>query len=203
MDNILQGLPGVICYLDDVLITGKTDEEHLANIEAVFARLEEYGIRLKLNKCAFMKESVQYLGHIIDRNGVHTCEAKIEALKSMPMPRNVGELRSFLGLINYYGKFVKNLASICKPLYQLLQKDIKWSWSQECSNAIEILKSKLSHAPVLVHYDAEVKLGLACDASSTGLGAVLFHIYSDGTEKPICYASKTLNKNPSTKYPQT
>ena len=194
MDTILQGLDGVICYLDDILITGCNDVEHKKNLEAVFDRLQSFGVVLKLKKCAFLKDSVEYLGHVIDKNGIHTSNEKVLAVKAMPVPKNVSQLRSFLGLVNYYGKFVSELATICRPLYNLLKNDVEWSWSDKCDYAFRELKLKLASAPVLCHYDPSVPLGLACDASSVGLGIVLFHKYSDGSEKPIYYASKTLNK---------
>ena len=97
MDSILQGLDGVICYLDDIMVTGSFESEHLDNL---FRCLREHGVQVKRNKCTFMKDSVQYLGHQIDAQGLHT---------TAPIPKNVQELRSFLGLLNYYGRFIANL----------------------------------------------------------------------------------------------
>ena len=194
MDTILQGLPGVICYLDDVLVTGKTKSEHLANLKSVLERFSKFGIKLRLKKCKFMENSVEYLGHVIDEQGLHVSQRKIDAVRNMPAPTNVSELRALLGLINYYAKFLPNLSHFCRPFYNLLQKDHKFEWSEECKRNFDEIKATLSNAPVLCHYDQNLELGLACDASSVGIGAVLFHIFPDGTEKPIYYASKTLSK---------
>ena len=103
MDTILQGLDGVICYIDDILVTGATPEEHLKNLEAVLKRLQEHGIRLKLEKCKFMQASVEYLGYRIDAEGLHATDEKLQAITAAPVPRDLQELRSFLGLLNYYG----------------------------------------------------------------------------------------------------
>ena len=125
MDTILQGVKGIICYIDDILVTGINEDEHLSNLEEVFARLEKHGFRLKKGKCQFLANSVEYLGHQIDSEGVKGMPSKIEAIVKAPEPTNVQELRSFLGLLNYYGKSIKNLSSILHPLNQLLQANCK------------------------------------------------------------------------------
>ena len=192
MDTILQGLPRVICYIDDILLTGSTDEEHYSNLEEVLKRLQDHGIKLKAEKCSFMQKSVEFLGHRIDREGLHTTPQKIEAIKKAPQPRNVQELRSFLGMVHYYGKFISNLSTLLRPLNQLLQKGKPWRWTAECDTAFNLAKEKLSTAPVLTHYDSSLPLTLAGDASAYGLGAVISHLYPDGTERPVAYASRTL-----------
>ena len=109
----------MICYLDDILITGTNDEDHLSNLEVVLQHLQERGIRVKKEKCAFLQSSVEYLGHRIDEQGLHTAESKRRAIDRAPQPQNVQQLRSFLGLLNYYGKFIPNLSTIVQPLNQL------------------------------------------------------------------------------------
>ncbi len=121
MDAILQGIPRVICYLDDVLVTGVSNSEHLKTLEAVLKRLCEHAVWLKRDKCAFFPDAVEYLGHRIDASGVHTSSKKVSAITEAPAPWNIQELRSFLGLINYYAKFIPNLASCLHPLYNLLR----------------------------------------------------------------------------------
>ncbi len=118
METILQGIPGVVCYIDDILVTGKNEEEHLRSLNLVFSKLENHGFRLKRGKCKFMAKSVEYLGHKIDKDGISALPNK--TIVNAPHPTNVQELRSFLGLLNYYGKFIRNLAfilsiSYCKP----------------------------------------------------------------------------------------
>ena len=106
MEKILQGLPGVTVYIDDILVTGRSDKEHLDALEKVLHRLSEYGLRLKRDKCSFMQSSVEYLGYIVDKDGLHATPSKVEAIVNAPAPEEVQELRSFLGLVNYYGKFI-------------------------------------------------------------------------------------------------
>lgn len=131
MDQILSGLPGVQCYLDDILCTGANDEEHLHNLDATLQRLQEYGLRVRKEKCEFLKPSVEYLGHVINEKGLHTAPSKIAAIVDAPPPENVNQLRSFLGLLNYYGRFIPNLASLLQPLHELLCQDKKWKWTND------------------------------------------------------------------------
>ena len=193
MDNILQGIPNVICYIDDILITGVDDAEHLNNLQSVFQRLQKHGFRLKKSKCEFLKSSVEFLGHRIDAEGLHTLPSKLQAIVDAPEPRNLPELRSFLGLLNYYGKFVSNLAMLLQPLNRLLQADQKWAWTDDCSKAFQGAKAALSSSHVLTHYDPALPVTLAGDASAYGIGAVISHTFPDGTERPIAFASRTLN----------
>jgi hypothetical protein len=194
MDQVIQGLKGVACYLDDLLITGRTTEEHFSNLNAVLQRIKDYGFRIRKEKCQFFQNSVEYLGHIIDKAGIRPSPKKVEAILKAPAPGDQSQLRSFLGGVNYFGKFIGQLADLSAPLNNLLKQDVQWDWSKEANDAFTKLKEALASMDVLVHYDPKLTLGLACDASSVGLGAVLFHRYPDGTERPIAYASKTLNQ---------
>lgn len=190
MDSLLQGLKQVCVYLDDILITGKTKEEHLRNLEEVLKRLQQAGLRLKRKKCQFLQPSVQYLGYKIDKKGLHPTEEKVKAIKEAPRPKNVGELRSYLGLIN--GKFLKDLSTMLAPLYRLLKKETQWHWGEEQEQSFNESKRWLHSERVLAHYDPQKDLVLCCDASHYGLGAVLCHRLEQDTDKPIGYASRTL-----------
>ncbi|XP_017575179.2 uncharacterized protein K02A2.6-like [Pygocentrus nattereri] len=192
MDQILNGLAEVQCYLDDTLIAGKTEEEHLRNLDATLQRLKEHGV-LK-SKCEFFQPSVEYLGHVIDSQGLHKAPSKVKAIMEAPAPQNVSQLRSYLGLLNYYGRFVLNLASLLKPLHQLLCQDKAWKWTDKCAQAFAKTKRALLKSEVLTHFDPDLPLQLACDVSPYGVGAVISHIMPDGKEKPIAFASRTLNK---------
>ena len=189
MDTVLRGIPRVICYIDDILVTGTTREEHLSNLEQVLARLQKHGLRFNKPKCKYLKPSVNYLGLIVNAEGVHTSDEKIRAVIEVPQPRNVKELRSFLGMMNYYRKFIPNLATVLKPLTSLLQLSTRWHWSTQCAKAFQ----KPNNCPVLVHYDTTLPMRLATDASSHGVGAVISHILPNGEEKPIAYTSRTLS----------
>ena len=123
MDTLLQGIPHMSCFLDDIIVTGANDEEHLENLREVFKRLESHGLRLKKSKCKFLQSSVEYLGHQIDSQGLHAMTDKLEAIQGTPEPENIQQLRSFLGLLNYYRMFIPNLASLLHPLNELLKQD--------------------------------------------------------------------------------
>ena len=192
MDKILQGIPRVVVYIDDILITGSTEREHLATLGQVLTLLEQYGIRLKRSKCRFLAPEVDYLGYRIDKTGLRPLPSKLAAIQEAPEPQNTQELRAFLGLVNYYGKFMSHLSTLVHPLNRLLCKGARWVWSKECKEAFGLLKTKLASSEVLAHYDPKLPLRLDCDASPYGVGAVLSHKYPDGLERPIAYASRTL-----------
>ena len=191
IENILQGLSHVCVYIDDILVTGTSEEEHLKNLDEVLQRLGNAGLRLKREKCNFMLTEVKYLGHKISAKGLEPTDEKIKAIREAPQPQSVTQLRSFLGAINYYCKFLPNLASSLSPLYKLLQHHHKWTWGPEQVTAFESAKQQLASPPLLVHYDPEKPLVLSCDASPYGIGAVLSHIL-EGGEQPIAFASRTL-----------
>ncbi|PIK41134.1 hypothetical protein BSL78_22016 [Apostichopus japonicus] len=115
IEGILQGIPNVVVYLDDILITGATEEEHLMILDKVLSKLENAGLRLRKEKCSFMTPSVHYLGHVIDEKGLHPMPEKVKAIKEAPAPRNVTELKSYLGLLTYYGKFLPSLSKTLAP----------------------------------------------------------------------------------------
>jgi len=193
METLLRGLKGVSVYVDDILVTGATMEEHLANLAAVLDCLKKAGLCLNKAKCSFLSPRIDFLGHTIDEEGLHPTDEKVAALKEAPTPTNVTELRSFLGIVNYYGKFLPHLSSKLSPLYSLLHKNKKWAWTDSQDKAFKMAKEALQTDSVLVHYDSTKPLLLACDASEYGIGAVLSHILDDGQEKPVAYASRTMS----------
>ena len=195
MDTILQGIEGVACYIDDIIITGKSDEEHLSHLEEVLKRLVRHGVHVNRAKCCFLKPSVVFLGHRIDASGIHPTDEKLKAIVSAPAPKNVQELRSFLGLINYYGKFIPQAATILAPLNELLRQNVKWRWSTKCQESFQQAKETLISSNVLMHYDPSLPIRLAGDASAYGLGAVIAHVLPDGSERPVAFASRTLTSS--------
>ena len=176
------------------MVTGTTDAEHLNNLHEVLRCLEEHGLRVKREKCKFMQNFVDFLGHRIDAEGLHTIPDKLQAIVQAPTPKNIQQLRSFLGLLNYYGKFIPNLASVVHPLNQLLHQDTKWRWDTTCSRAFADAKKALVSSTVLTHYDPSLPLALAGDAAY-GVGAVISHVLPDGSERPIAFASRTLTSS--------
>ena len=195
MDTILQGIEGVACYIDDIIITGKTDKDHLARLEEVLKRLLRHGLHVRRSKCRFLQPRVIFLGHRIDAEGIHPTDEKLKAIMQAPAPENVQELRSFLGLINYYGKFIPNAATILAPLNELLRKDVKWNWTERCQKSFEEAKQTLTSNEVLMHYDPSLPIRMAGDASAYGIGAVIAHVLPDGTERPVAFASRTLTSS--------
>ena len=180
----------VCANLDDIL----SEEEHLQNLSAVLSKLQDAGLRLKKSKCYFLAESVEYLGHVITNEGLQPTQAKVIAVQNAPVPQNISQLKSFLGLINYYRKFLPDLSPLLAPLNNLLQKGTKWNWTETQQAAFNKAKSLLQSSVVLSHYDPYKKLVLACDASPYGVGAVLSQYQDDGVEKPVAFASRSLSK---------
>lgn len=192
MDQLLNGLPGVKCYLDDIIITGSNHREHLTNLDWVLERLRDKGLRCKKSKCHCMQSSVEYLGHVLDANEVHTTPSKQRAIAEARAPSNVTELRSFLGLVKYYSHFLPNVSTVLHPLNRLLRKGVGWVWTRKCQEAFEAIKEMLSSDLVLAHYDPTLPLNLAADAPAYGVGAVISQKYPDDSECPIAFASQTL-----------
>ncbi len=195
MDQMLHGLDNVLCRADDVLIKGSAVPEHLDTLQQTFTRLNEHAVHLNKDKCVFLQPSVEYMGHVVDQEGLHPMQSKIDAVLRAPAPTNITELRSYLGLLNYYNRFIPNMVSTFHPMYELLAKDKDWNWTAECQSAFESSKQALVNNNVVVHYDSSKPLKLACDSSSYGIGAVLSHIMDDGTERPVAFASRTLSKS--------
>lgn len=192
IENILRNIPGVTVFLDDIKITGSNDAEHAQRLEQVFQRLHTYNIKVNLEKSTFFADKIEYCGYVIDRQGIHKDTKKIEAIEKMPTPKNVSEVRAFIGFVNYYWRFIRNLSSILFPLNKLLHKDTRFHWTRECEIAFRQAKTAFQSNEVLAHYDSKLPLVLATDASSYGVSAVLSHVYPDGTERAIQYASCTL-----------
>ena len=201
MEKILQGLEGVIVFLDDILISG-TDIKQLYNrTDVVLNRLRDCGLTLSKSKCSFFNDKVKFLGYSLDENGLKMDSDKVKAITSMPSPTNVSQLQAFLGMIAYYRRFLKNASIVLKPLYNLLQKSTKWNWSKECESAFSKIKQMLCEEPVLMQYNPQLPIKLTCDASQNGIGAVISHILPNNDCKPIAFASKTLSK-PQQRYSQ-
>ncbi|XP_054272605.1 uncharacterized protein K02A2.6-like [Macrosteles quadrilineatus] len=192
MDKILSGIDGVQCFFDDIIIQGSTESEALTRLESVLKVIRRHNLKLNKDKCKFFQTQIDYLGHTIDQNGLHKNKDKVEAILKSPKPSNVSELRTFLGLTNYYQKFIPNLNTILNPLHNLLKAHTKFVWTRECDKCVEKVKAEIASDRVLAHFDENETLVLATDASPVGLGIVLSHRYKDGTERPISFASRSL-----------
>ncbi|KAL8625371.1 hypothetical protein ACOMHN_044514 [Nucella lapillus] len=194
MDTILQGLAGVVCHIDDILVFGKDKTEHDARLWQVLDRLLQAGLTLNSRKCEFAKTQLDYLGQVIDPNGVRKDPAKAKAIVEMRQPENVGDVRRFLGMVNQLMKFVPNLADKSKPLRDLLIKDVAWTWGPDQQQAFDTLKKDLTSSETLALYHPERNTVVSADSSSFGLGAVLLQRQNDGHMKHVAYASRSLTK---------
>ena len=195
MDMVLAGLQWTSClvYLDDIVIFGKSFDEHLQNLSIVLQRIREANLKLQPTKCSLCREEVSFLGHIVSAKGVATDPRNTDKVKEWPTPTSSLEVQQFLGLANYYRRFVKDFAVIAKPLHRLTEKGAVFRWSEACQQAFAALRDKLTSTPILAFPDFSVEFVLDTDASGTGIGAVLTQV-QEGTERVIAYASRTLSK---------
>lgn len=193
MDQIIQGLLWVICFIDDLLIGGNTSDDCIQNVRKCLTRLNEYNVKVKWEKCKFFEKSVTYLGHEISEDGIRPNPEKIREIVDAPQPENLTQVKSYLGLLNYYGRFIPNLSQESMESYKLTQMDMPFVWSPECQNAFDRSKQLLLSNKLLVHYDPSKPIVIHCDASPYGLGAILSHVI-DGKDKPVLFTSCTLTK---------
>ena len=196
MEAALHGLNWKICinYLDDIIVYSKSFAQHLIDLEIVFERLRSVNLALNPKKCNFAKTTINFLGHVITPEGIKPNDDKIIAVQQHPTPRSKKELQSFLGLVNYYRKYIPHAASILEPLNTLLRKDVPFQWTPDCTQAFELLKEKLTTPPILGYPDFTKEFILSVDACGSSIGFVLSQ-KQDNNERVIAYAGRSLNKN--------
>ncbi|XP_064470040.1 uncharacterized protein K02A2.6-like [Ornithodoros turicata] len=190
MESLLREIPGTQVFLDDILI-GEREANFGETLRKVLQRLQDNGVRLREDKCEFHKSEISYLGHRIDKRGLHPEEKKLRAIVEAPAPKDVQELRSFLGLLTYYRSFIRNMSSLLTPLYDLLKNDSVWKWDTAQEVAFKKAKDVLVNSGFLTHFDPSRELQLECDASPYGIAAVLSHRIK-GQDRPIAFRSRTL-----------
>lgn len=191
--NPRSGVDFVSVYLDDILVFSRSLEEHLEHLKTVIQRLSSVGLKLKPAKCRFVQEELEYLGHIVSRDGLRTTPRLVSAVRDFPVPRAVQDVRRFLGLASYYRRFIPGFAQIARPLHSLTCKDTRFVWSSECKQAFEVLKQKLTTSPVLAYPNFDRDFVLETDASVQGIGAVLGQYQDDHKLHPVAYASRALS----------
>nr|XP_043067227.1 uncharacterized protein K02A2.6-like [Drosophila bipectinata] len=201
LEQLLKGVEGCGNYLDDIIISAPTSEQHLKRIDQVLSILRENGIRCKKEKCFFFKDEIEYLGRRISAQGILPGSSGLEAVKLLRPPSNLQQLEAFMGKVNYYCNFIPNYSQLAAPLNQLRRKNVAHLFGPQQEQAFTTLKSHVINATQLAHFDENLPLVLATDASSFGIGVVLSHIQHDGKERPIVFASKTLDKH-QVKYSQ-
>ena len=193
--HILRGLEYrfALIYIDDIIIFSKSIDEHLIHLEEVFRRQREANVKLNPKKCSFVKQRIEYLGHAVTPEGIFPDPGKVEVVKNFPTSASLKELKSFLGLANYYRQFIKGFSEIASPLNALTKKGVKFFWSESCAVAFDRLKRALISAPVLAFPNFDEQFLLYVDASSSGIGFALAQI-QNGKEVVIAYNGRGLNQ---------
>ena len=188
----LEGLDGVQCVADDVIVYGKDADEHNANLRNLLIRCDEHGIKLNPEKCKFNVPEISFLGHIVSASGLKADPAKIEAIVKMEAPTDVAAVERLRGTVTYLSRYVPKLSEVMRPISVLTHKDVEWSWGEPQEKAFKKLKKLLTESPILAYYDPKSELIIQCDASQFGIGAALMQ-----NGKPIAYASRALTDTES------
>ena len=192
IDNIFAGVPFVFIYLDDLIIFSPDEETHDEQVRAVLQRLRDNGLSVNLEKCQLFQREVKYLGHYVSSSGIRPLPKNVSSVSDFPVPHDKKSLQRFLGAVNYYRSFMKNLADILLPLTAMLKKSAVWTWDTPQSTAFQAAKDALVTACQLVHYVPELPLRLTADASDGALGAVLEQ-FQLGRWCPLDFWSKKLS----------
>ena len=193
MMEVLEGLDGNACLMDDILMYGSSLEEHNECLNAVLKRLSAAGITLNADKCQFHQTKVQFVGHIIDQHGIHADPEKVSAITEMDACRNVADVRRFLGMVSQLSKFSPQLATLTEPLRSLLQAKSEWTWDTPQEDAFRAIKAELSSTRVLAFYNPTRETVVSADPISFGIGAVLLQKQENSQWQPIVYASRAMS----------
>lgn len=192
MDDLFKHIDGISVFYD-VKITASTENEFIERIKQFFTICRENGIKLKKEKCNIDCEKIDYLGYLIDKLGLHKTTEKITAIINARKPTNITEIKSFVGLVNYYNRFIPNAAKILHPIYELLKKGNQFNWNKACDHAFQAIKTEIASDRVLCLFDPSKTIVLTTDTSPYGIGATLSHRFEDGNERPVAFVSKRLN----------
>jgi transposase InsO family protein len=193
MDDILSGIPEASAYCDDAIIATPDYETHARVLKSVLQRFSDHNVRLRAEKCKIGFTELHFLGFVVSEHGRKVDPARIAPITDMHPPKDIPQLRAFLGCCRFYDTFVDGLATLAAPLHALLKKDAPWSWGAGQAKAFADIKSALTSAPTLAHYDPKLPVVVSADASAYGIGAVLAHRFPDGSERPVAFASRTLS----------
>ena len=175
MNKVLNGLKFAMTCLDDIIIFSENELQHLEHLETIFSCLKEAGLKMKRSKCDFFKSEIHYLGHLISTKGISPLPNKLDCIQHMPAPRNMKEIKQFLGLTGYYRKCVPRFADISRLLTTLTKKDKKFEWTPSCQKSFDLLKETLCGEPILKYADTSKPYTLYTDASKFGRAGVLNH----------------------------
>ena len=193
IDQVLRGLPFCYGYIDDLLIASATEEEHMDHLRAVLQRLSDHGILVNLSKSVFGVSSLNFLGYHVNASGIRPMESKVQAVRDFPLPSSQRKLREFLGLVNFYRRFIPKGAKLMQPLNQLLAKSTPKTlvWTDDATSAFNSVKDALADATLLVHPQQDAPTNIVTDASETAVGAVLQQLINRQWQ-PLAYFSKQL-----------
>ena len=189
-----------IIYLDDIIVFSETPQEHIKRLYGVFQKLASAGLKLKPNKCEFFKKKITYLGYVVSEEGIEVDPKKTEAVQKWPVPKTVTDVRSFLGFLNQYRKFIPKYAHVAGPLNELIsgdnskKKKKEVQWTPECQEAFGALKEHCCTTTVLAYANCKKPFRLHTDTSDLGLGAVLYQQDENGKNRVIAYTSRTLSQ---------
>ena len=183
-------IKNAIVYVDDILIPSKDVEEGLNRLDEVLRLLKNGGLTLKLNKCNFFMNTMDFLGFEVNSTGIRPGSRKTAAISKFPTPRNQRDLRQFLGLSGFFRRFIKNYAVITSPLTDLLKKDKAWTWGTLQDEAFQLVKTLLTQRPLLALYDPEAVTHLQTDACQDGLAGIILQSDSTGSFHPVSYFSR-------------
>ena len=190
--NPVEGKQFVSVYIDDVLVFSQSLDEHLEHLRLVIQKIQDAGLKLKPAKCQFVREEVEYLGHVLTPSGLKTNSKLVESVVNYPRPQNSKEVKQFLGLSSYYRHFIRKFAAIAQPLTALTRNGVVFEWTEDCQVAFDRLKQSLTTAPVLCYPTFDLPFVLETDASIKGIGAILSQVQRDGQCHPVAYASRSL-----------
>lgn len=193
IEQVLAGVPRTQLYLDDLVVTGATRDEHLANLRCCLQRMRQYGIRLRREKCKFFKPEIEHLGHVVNGSGVSVNSNKAAAIRGAPAPRDKQALESWVCTAQYYADFIPRFATLAAPLNELRRQKVAFEWTLLRQNAFDEIKAALATRTLRVHFDESRPLILATDASPVGVGAVLLQKHADSLEHMVTCASGTLS----------
>lgn len=188
-------LSGIKAYafIDDIIVGAKTENEHQQLLFEVLSRIQDCGFKLRVDKCQFAKRTIPFCGHILSKEGIKPNPAKTQEIANIPRPEDVHQVRSFLGAVNYYGKFVKNMMDLRGPLIELTLDNAEFLWGEAQEKAFQDLKEIMGSELILTHYDPRKKIVVAADASGYGMGGVIMHEFTDRSLHPIVHVSKAFN----------
>ena len=185
----------LLVYLEDILLFSQTFDQHVEHLQEVFDRIKGAKLKLHPAKCDFFAHEVHYLGHKLSSDGVRPLESKQIKLQDWPKPTNQKQLRHYIDFVTYYKRFCRSFSKLCGPLYELLQKDVPFLWTEAADKAFCDIRDALVNAPLLHHPDFQKDFIVSCDASTYAIGYALSQLDNKNKEVPICFSGRALSKH--------